>query len=123
MAETDQLVQDPAGSSVAVVVAAVAAVECAACGGPGEEASVGVGPDVMGLAEPGTEQGAGEELVWFERRVEIVPGQTAEERSVLVVVVVAAADEPAPGATAWTAGADGFAGTAADIIVLGSWAL
>lgn len=61
---TVQLVQDPAGSSFAAVVAAVAAAECAACGGPGVEASVGVGPDVMGpdvtgLAEPGTEQGAG----------------------------------------------------------------
>lgn len=121
MAATVQLVQDPAGSSVAAVVAAVAAAaaERAACGGPGEEPTVVVGPDVMGLAEPGTEQEAGEELAWFERKVEIVPGQTAEECSVLVVAA-AAADEPAPGATARTAGADGFAGTAADIIVLGS---
>lgn len=116
---TDQQVQDPAGSSVAAVVAVVAAAECAACGGPGVEESVGAEPDVMGLAEPGTEQGAGEEAAWSERTVEIVPGQTAGERSVLVVVV-AAADEPAPGATALTAGADGLAGTAADIIVLGS---
>lgn len=123
MAEAVQLVQDPAGSSVAVVVAAVAAAERAACVGPGEEPSVGVGPDAMGLVEAGTEQEVGEELVWFERKVEIVPGQTAEERAVLVAVVAAAADEPAPGATAWTAGADGFAGTAADIIVLGSWVL
>lgn len=52
---TDQLVQDPAGSSVVAVVAAVAVAECAACGGPGVEESVGAGPDVMGLAEPGTE--------------------------------------------------------------------
>lgn len=122
MAETVQSARDPAGSSVAVVAAAVAAAEHAASGGPGEEPSVGVGPDVMGLAEPGTEQEAGEELAWFERKVEIVPGQTAEESSV-PVVVAAAADEPAPGATARTAGADGFAGTAADIIVLGSWVL
>lgn len=72
---TDQLVQDPAGSSVAVVVAAVAAAaECAACGGPGGEAFVGAGPDVMGLAEPGTEQEAVEEEAWSERKVEIVPG-------------------------------------------------
>lgn len=113
---SDQLVQDFAGSSVAAVVAAVAA-EHAACGGPGVEASVGAGPDVMGLAEPGTEQGAGEEAAWPERTAEIVPGQTVREKFVLVVV--AAADEPAPGATAWTAGADGFAGTAAGIIVLG----
>lgn len=71
---TDQLVQDLAGSSVAAVVAAVAAAECAACGGPGVEASVGAGPDVMGLAEPGAEQGAVEEAVRSERRAEIVPG-------------------------------------------------
>lgn len=119
---TDQLLQDPAGSSIAAVAAAVAAAaECAACGGPGAEASVGAGPDVMGPAEPVTELGAGEEEAWSERRVEIVPGQIAGERSALVVVVAAAAaDEPAPGATAWTAEADGFAGTAAGIIVLGS---
>lgn len=118
--ETDQLAQDPAGSSAAVVAVAAVA-ECAACGGPDVEASVGVGPDVMGLAEPETEAGVGEELVRFERKAEIVPGQTAEERFVLVVVAAAAAaDEPGPEATAWTAGADGFAGTAADIIVLGS---
>lgn len=50
--------------------------------------------------------------------------QTAVGRSVLVVVVAAAAaDEPAPGATAWTAGADGLVGTAAGITVLGSEAL
>lgn len=48
----DQLVQDPAGSSAVAVVAAVVAAECA-CGGPGVEASVGAGPDVTGLAEPG----------------------------------------------------------------------
>lgn len=117
---TDQLVLDPADSSVAAVGAAVAAAENAACGGPGVEASVGPGPEVMGWAE-GSAKGAGEEAVWSERIVEIVRGQTAGERSVLVVVVVAAAaDEPAAGATAWTAGADGLAGTAAGIIVLGS---
>ena len=126
---TDQQDQDPAGSSAAAVVAAVAAAECAACGGPGVEASVGLEPDVMRLAESGTGQVAGEEAALSERRVEIVPGQTAGESSALVVVVVvvvvvaaaaAAADEPAPGATAWTAGADGFAGTAANTTVLGS---
>lgn len=51
---TDQLVQDPADSSVA-------AAERAACGGPGGEAAVGLGPDVMELAELGTEQRAEEE--------------------------------------------------------------
>lgn len=118
---TDQQDQDPAGSSAAAVVAAVAAAECAACGGPGVEASVGLEPDVMRLAESGTGQVAGEEAAWSERRVEIVPGQTAGESSALVVVVAAAAaDEPAPGAIAWTAGADGFAGTAANTTVLGS---
>lgn len=111
MLGTDQLVQDPAGSSVAAVVAA----ECAACGGPGVEEPVGVGPDVMGLAEP--EQGAGEEAAWSERIVEIVSGQTAGEMSALVVVAAAAAGEPVPEATAWIAGADGIAGTAACIIV------
>ncbi len=121
---TDQLLQHPAGSSFAAVASAVvaAAEHAAACGGPGAEASVGAGPDVTGLAEPGSEQGAGEEAAWSEKKVEIVPGQTAVETSVLVVVVVvavaAAADEPAPGA--WTAGADEFAETAVGIIVLGS---
>lgn len=113
----DQLVQDPAGSSVAAVVAAVAAAERAACGGPGEGESVGAGLDVVGLPEPGIELRAAEEAVWSETTAEIAPGQIAGEKSVLAV---AAADEPAPGATAWTAGADGFAGTAAGIIVLGS---
>ena len=120
----EQQDQDPAGSSAAAVAAAA---ECAACGGPGVEASVGLKPDVMRLAESGTGQVAGEEAAWSERKVEIVPGQTAGESSVLVVVVVvaavAAADEPAPGATAWTAGADEFAGTAANTTVLGSKAL
>ena len=114
---TEQRVQDPAGSSVAA-----AAAECAACGGPGVEASVGAGADVMGQEEPGTEQGAGEEAASPEMRVEIVPGPTAGEKSV-PVVAAAAADEPAPGATAWTAGGDGVVGTAAGITVLGSKAL
>lgn len=119
---TGQLVPDLGGSSfAAVVAAAVAAAECAACGGLDVEASVAVGPDVMGLAELGTEQGAGKEAVRSERRAEVVPGQTVGERFVLVAVVVA--DEPAPAATAWTAGADGFAGTAVNITVLDSKAL
>lgn len=109
--------RDPAGSSAAAV-AAVA--ECAACGGLGVGESVGVGPGVMELAEPVTEQGVGEEAAWCERTAEIVSGQTVGETSVLVVVAAAAADEPASGATAWTAGAGGLAGTAAGIIVLGS---
>lgn len=116
----DQLVQDPVGSSVAAVVAAVAAAERAACGGPGEEESVGAGLDVVGLPEPGTELRVGEEAARSETTAEIAPGQTAGEKSVLAV---AAADEPAPGATAWAAGADGFAGTAVGITVLGSKAL
>lgn len=109
---------------MAAVVAA-AAVDCAAAyGGPGVEASVVVGLDVMKLAEPGTEQGVGEELALFERRAGIVPEQTAEERSVPVVAaaaVVVAADGLVPEATAWTAGADGSVGTVAGITVLGSW--
>lgn len=123
IAETEQLVQEPVGSLAAVaVVACVAAAECVACGVPGVAASVGVGPDVMELAEAGPERGAGEELVRFEKRAEIVPGQTAIGMAAqVVVVVVAAADEPAPGATAWTAEADGFAETVVDITVLGSW--
>jgi len=165
---TDQPVLDPAGNSVVVVVvgAAVAEAENAACGGPGVAASVGPvpdvegpdvegpdvegpdvgGPDVGGLAEEA--KGAGEEAAWSERTVEIVPGQTAGERSVPVVVVVAAVfvvvvaaavavvvvvaaavvvvvvvvvvDGPVPGATAWTAVAGGLAGTAAGISGLGS---
>lgn len=51
----DQLGQYPAGSSFVAIVAAVAAAEHAACGGPGVEASVGAGPDATGLAEPGIE--------------------------------------------------------------------
>lgn len=114
---TDWLVQDLVGSSAAAVVAAVvAAAERAACGGPGEGESVGAALDVVGLPEPGTELRAGEEAAWSETTAEIAPGQTAGEKSVLAV---AAADEPVPGATAWTAGADGFAGTAAGITVLG----
>lgn len=108
---------------MAAVVAA-AAVDCAAAyAGPGVEASVGVGLDVMKLAEPGTEQGVGEELALFERRAGIVPEQTAEERPVPVVAAAAvvAADGLVPEATAWTAGADGSVGTVAGITVLGSW--
>lgn len=107
---------------MAAVVAA-AAVDCAAAyGGPGVEASVGVGLDVMKLAEPGTEQGVGEELALFERRAGIVPEQTAEERSVPVVAAaVVVADGLVPEATAWTAGVDGSVGTVAGITVLGSW--
>lgn len=120
IAESEQLVQEPVGSLAAVAVVAAAA-ECVACGVPGVAVSVGVGPDVMELAEAGPEQGAGEELVRFEMRAEIVPGQTAIGMAAQVVVVVAAADEPAPGATAWTAEADGFAETVVDITVLGSW--
>lgn len=121
---SDHLVQEPAGSSAAVVVcvaepaAPVVAAECAACDGLGGEAFVGVGPDVM--AEAGTERRAGEEAVLSETRVEIVPGQPGGEKLVLVVVAAAAADGPAFGATAWTAGADGLAGTAVSITVLGS---
>lgn len=121
---TDQLVQEPAGSSAAVVVcvavsaaAAVVAVECAACDGPGVGASVGVGPDVM--AEIGTEQRAGEEAALSETRVEIVPGG----EKLVLAVAAAAADGPASGSTEWTAGADGPAGTAVSITVLGSKAL
>lgn len=114
----DQLVQDPVGSSAAAT--AVAAAERAACGEPGEGESVGAALDVVGLPEPGTELRAVEEAAWTEMTAEFAPEQTAGEKSVLAV---AAADEPAPGATAWTAGADEFAGTAAGITVLDSRAL
>lgn len=119
---TDQLIQQLAGSSVAAVVSVavpvvVVAAVCVPCDAPGVGASVGVGAEVM--AEAGTEQGAGEEAALSEMRFEIVLGQTAEEKSVLVgVAAAAAADEPAPGATAWTAGVDGLAGTAVDTNVL-----
>lgn len=117
----DQLDRDPVGSSVvAVVVAVAAAADCAAYGGSDDGASVGLGLDEVGLPEPVSELEAGEEAVWSERKAEIARGQTAREKSVLAVAV---ADEPAPGATAWTAGADGLAGTAADTTVLGSWVL
>lgn len=112
---TDQPVQDPAGSSTVAVPAVVVAAGCAACGGLGAGASVGAGLDVTN--EPGTEQRAGKEAAWSEKTAETVPAQTAGEN---LVVVAVAADEPAPGATAWTAGADGLAGTAVDITVLGS---
>lgn len=116
--ETDQLVQDPAGSSAAVVAAAA---ERAACGGPDVEASVGMAPDVTGPAESGTEREAVEEAAWVGRGFGIVPEQTEGERSVLVVV--AAADEPASGEAAWTVEAGELVGTAAGKVVLGSKAL
>lgn len=118
---TDQLVQEVADSSAAAAVCVVglaaAAVECAACDGPGVAVSAGVGLDVM--AEVGTEQGAGEAAASSAMGAETVPERPAIEKLVLVVAA-AAADEPAPGATAWTAGADGLVGTAVNINVLGS---
>lgn len=118
-----QSVQDPVGSSFAVAVAADA--ECVASVGTGVKASVGGQSDVMESAEAGNEQVTVEKQVWFAMGAEVVPGQTAVRWAVLVAVAVVAAaaavaDEPVPAATAWTAEADGFAGTAADITVLGS---
>lgn len=116
-----QSVQDPVGSSFAAAVAANA--ECVASVGTGVKASVGGQADVMESAEAGSEQVTVEKQVWFAMGAEVVPGQTAVRYAVRVAVAVvaaAAADEPEPAATAWTAEADGFAGTAADITVLGS---
>lgn len=118
-----QLVQDPVGSSFAVAVAADA--QCVASAGTGVKASVGGQIDVMELAEVGSEQAAVEKPVWFAMGAEVVPAQPAVRWAVRVVVAVVAAavavaDEPASAATAWTAEADDFAGTAADITVLGS---
>lgn len=118
-----QLKQDPVGSSFAVAVAADA--ERVASVGAGVKAFVGGPADVMGLAEVGSEQAAVEKQVWFAMGAEVVPGQTAVSWAVRVVTaavaaVAAVADEPASAATAWTAEADGFAGTAANITGLGS---
>lgn len=123
IAATAQLDQDPVGSSFAVAVAADA--EGVASVGTGVKAFVGGPTDVMGLAEAGSEQAAAQKQVWFVMGVEVVPGQTAVRWAVRVVVAVVAAvaavaDEPASAATAWTAEADGFAGTAVNITVLGS---
>lgn len=56
---TEQRVQDPVGSSLVAVVVAVVVAECVAYGGHGVGACVAEWSDVMGLTEPGTEQGAG----------------------------------------------------------------
>lgn len=127
IAATAQLDQDPVGSLFAVAVAAD--VERVASVGTDVKAFAGGPTDVMGLAEAGSEQAAVEKQVWFAMGAEVVPGQTAVRRAVRVVVAVVAAaaaaaaavaDEPASAATAWTAEADGFAGTAAGITELGS---
>lgn len=124
-----QLDQDPVGSSFAVAVAVAAAVaadaERVASVGTDVKAFVGGPTDVMGLAEAESEQAAVEKQVWLAMGAELVPGQTAVRWAVRVVVAVVAAaaavaDEPASAATAWTAEADGFAVTAADITVLDS---
>lgn len=135
-----QLFQEPVGSSFAVAEAVVVAVaeavaeaeavpadaECVVRVGTGAKGSVVGQTDVMELAEAGRERAAVEKPVWLVMGAEVVPGQTAVRWAVQVAVAVVAAavaDEPASAATAWTAGADGFAGTAADITVLGSWVL
>lgn len=123
IAATAQLDHDPVGSSFAVAAAADA--ECVACAGTDVKAFVGAPTDVMGLAEAGSELAAVEKQVWFAMGAEVAPAQTAARWAVRVVVAVvvavaAVADEPASAATAWTAEADGFAGTAADITALGS---
>lgn len=119
-AATAQLVQDPVGSSFAAAVAADAARVASV--GTDVKASAGGWTDVMGWAEAGSEQAAVEKGARFAMGAEVVPGQTAVRWAVVAVVAAVAvvADEPASAETAWTAGADGFAGTAADITVLGS---
>lgn len=66
-----------------------------------------------------TEQKAEEEAAKSVWRAGIVPAlsQTAAEKS---VPAAAAAAQPVPGATAWTAEADELAGTAEGITALGS---
>lgn len=124
-AEIAQPVQAPVGSSFAVAVAADA--ECVVSVGTDVKASVGGQTDVMELAEAGSEQATVEKQVRLAMGAEVVPGQTAVRWPVPVAVAVAVvaaaaavADEPASAETAWSAGADGFVGTAADITVLGS---
>lgn len=123
-AEIAQSVQAPVGSSFAVAVAADA--ECVVSVGTDVKASVGGQTDVMELAEAGGEQATVEKQVRLAMGAEVVPGQTAVRwpvRAAAAVVVAAAAavaDEPASAETAWSAEADGFVGTAADITVLGS---
>lgn len=89
-------------------------------GGPGVDLSVGVGPDVMEWAGFETEQKAEEEAAKSVWRAGIVPAlsQTAAEKS--VPAAAAAAVQPMPGATVWTAEADELAGTAEGITALGS---
>lgn len=122
-AEIAQPVQAPVGSSFAVAVAADA--ECVVSVGTDVKASVGGQTDVMELAEAGNEQATVEKQVGLAMGAEVVPGQTAVRWPVRVAVAVVAAvaavaDEPASAETAWSAEADGFVGTAADITVLGS---
>lgn len=122
-AEIAQPVQAPVGSSFAAAVAADA--ECVVSVGTDVKASVGGQTDVMELAEAGSEQATVEKQVRLGMGAEVVPGQTAVRWRVQVAVAVVAAvaavaDEPASAETAWSAEADGFVGTAADITVLGS---
>lgn len=122
-AEIAQPVQAPVGSSFAVAVAADA--EGVVSVGTDVKASVGGQTDVMELAEAGSEQATVEKQVRLAMGAEVVPGQTAVRWPVPVAVAVVAAaaavaDEPASAETAWSAEADGFVGTAADITVLGS---
>lgn len=125
-AATAQLAQDPVGSSFAAAVAADTARVASV--GTDVKASAGGWTDVMGWAEAASEQAAAEKRARAAMGAEVVPGQTAVRWAVraavaVVAAVAAVADEPASAETAWTAGADGFAGTAADITVLGSEAL
>lgn len=126
-AATAQLVQDPVGSSFAAAVAADAARVASV--GTDVKASAGGWADAMGRAEAGSERAAVEKRARFAMGAEVVPGQTAVRWAVraaaaaavaAAAAAVAVADEPASAETAWAAGADGFAGTAADITALGS---
>lgn len=96
---------------------AVVAAACVVGGGLGVKTFVGEEPDVRMWAGPGTERGAVGEAAKSERRLEFVPGRTAKETSALAAV--SASVEPAPAATAKSAGPDEPAATAAGTTALG----
>lgn len=98
---------------MAVTVVAAAAA-CVVGGALGAMRSVGVEPDVRMWAEAGAERGAVQKAAKSERRVEFVPGQTAEGTPALNAVFVSVAVEPAPAVTAKSE-ADELAATAVGI--------
>lgn len=120
-AATAQRVQDPVGSSFA---AAADAARVASVGAD-VKASAGGWADVTGRAEAGSGPAAVEKPARPAMGAEVVPGQPAVRGAVRAAAAAAAAaaavaDEPASAETAWAAGADGSAGTAADTTALGS---